>query len=235
MDLVRIAELHGLRKCTILRRVNRFVVECLEGGQTIELHLRNTGRLSGLLVSGSKALYKPKCRGRTCGYLMAVDVEEGYAMVDTATQASFFEIALEKGVFRWLEGFKIKGRNVRFASSRFDYLLEKQALNLLLELKSATYVGGSVATFPDAPTKRGRRHVTELTQLAERGFRTALYFLATHPCAESFRVFREVDEGLYQAVLKAIKSGVDVRALKIAIDKDLAIYAGSDPLPIIWP
>jgi len=109
-----------------LRRVNRFVVECLEGGRTIELHLRNTGRLSKLLVRGSRALYRPKREGRTLGYLVAIDAEGGYAIVDTAVQMSLFERALEKGAFSWLEGFKMEGRNVCFASSRFDYLLKNK-------------------------------------------------------------------------------------------------------------
>jgi len=102
-------------------------------------------------------------------------------------------------------------------------------------LKSATHVEGLLALYPDAPTKRGRRHVAELAQLAEKGLKTALYFLATHPHAESFRVFREVDEGLYRAVLRAIESGVDVRALKMTMNEELAVYASPDPLPIIWP
>jgi len=235
VGLIRIAELHDLRECTILRRVNRFVVECLEGERKMELNLRNTGRLSKLLVGGYRALYRPKRGGRTCGYLIAVEVEGGYAIVDTTTQMSLFEIALEKGVFRWLDGFEVEKRNVRYASSRFDYLLRKQALELLLELKSATHAEGPVALYPDAPTERGRRHVAELAQLARSGLRTALYFLAAHPRAKSFRVFREVDEGLYREILKAVESGVDVRALKIAMDKNLLVYAGSDPLPIIWP
>jgi sugar fermentation stimulation protein A len=232
---VEIAKLNGLRECTILRRVNRFVVECLEGGRTIELHLRNTGRLNKLLVRGFKALYWPKLGGRTLGHLVAVETEGGYAIVDTAVQMSLFETAIERNVFHGLEGFKIGGRNVRYASSRFDYLLKKQALELVLELKSATHVDGSVAMYPDAPTERGRRHVTELAHLAERGLRVALCFLAAHPRAESFRVFREVDEGLYRAVLRAVESGVDVMALKMAMGKDLTIYARPDSLPIIWP
>jgi sugar fermentation stimulation protein A len=232
---VKIAELHGLRECTILRRINRFVVECLEGGRTIELHLRNTGRLNKLLVNGSKALYRPKFGGRTLGHLVAVETEGGYAIVDTAVQMSLFETAIERNAFHGLEGFEVGGRNVRYASSRFDYLLKKQALELVLELKSATHVEGSVALYPDAPTERGRKHIIELAHLAGRGLRTAIYFLAAHPQAESFRVFHEVDEGLYRAVLKAIESGVDVMALKMAMGKDLAVYVRPGPLPIIWP
>ena len=235
MGLIRIAELHDLCECTILRRVNRFVVECLNKGRRMELHLRNTGRLSKLLVSGSRALYRPKHGGRTHGYLIAVDVKGGYAIVDTTLQMSLFEIALERGAFSWLEGFELERRNVRYASSRFDYLLRKQTLELLLELKSATHVEDSVAMYPDALTKRGRRHVAELAQLAKRGLKTALYFLAAHPHAESFRVFREVDEGLYRAVLEAVESGVDVRALKMVMDENLVVRVSSDPLPIIWP
>lgn len=234
MGEVKIAELHGLRECTILRRINRFVVECLEGGRTIELHLRNTGRLNKLLVNGSKALYRPKFGGRTLGHLVAVETEGGYAIVDTAVQMSLFETAIERNAFHGLEGFEVGGRNVHYASSRFDYLLKKQALELVLELKSATHVEGSVALYPDAPTERGRKHIIELAHLAGRGLRTAICFLAAHPQAESFRVFREVDEGLYRAVLKAIESGVDVMALKMAMGKDLAVYVRPGPLPIIW-
>lgn len=102
-------------------------------------------------MRGSRALYRPKREGRTLGYLVAIDAEGGYAIVDTAVQMSLFAGALEKGAFRWLEGFKMEKRNVCFASSRFDYLLKKQALELLLELKSATHIEGLLALYPRRP------------------------------------------------------------------------------------
>ncbi len=35
--------------------------------------------------------------------------------------------------------------------------------------------------------------------------------------------------------MRAIESGVDVRALKTTMNEELAVYASPDPLPIIWP
>jgi len=152
---VKIAKLHGLRECTILRRINRFVVECLKGGRTIELHLRNTGRLNKLLVRGFKALYRPKLGGRTLGHLVAVETEGGYAIVDTAVQMSLSETAIERNIFHGLEGFEIGGRNVRYASSRFDYLLKKTSSRARLGVEVGYSRGWLGSYVPGRPHREG--------------------------------------------------------------------------------
>jgi len=233
-NLIELLDVSSLRKCMILKRLNRFVVEALAENKVIKLNIRNSGRLQKLLVKDFQALYKPKQFGKTSGYLIAIRVNDDYAIVDTNFQMTLWELLIDKELLPWLKGFKIKQRNVRLGESLVDYLLEKNDIRLLVEIKSATHVEDSIAMYPDAPTRRGRRHIDELAKLASRGFKTAVYFIAAHPHAKAFRIYREVDDELYQIALKAIRNGVDLKATKMFVTKNLKAMALTTPLPIIW-
>jgi len=233
-SLVELLDVSSLEKCTILKRLNRFVVEALAEDEAIKLNIRNTGRLQKILVRGLQALYKPKQFGRTNGYLIAIQVNDNYAIVDTSFQMALWELLISNELLSWLKGFKIKQRNIRLDKSTIDYLLEKSDTKLFIEVKSATHVEDSIAMYPDAPTERGRRHIDELARLANMGFKAAMHFIVAHPEATAFRIYREVDNELYKIALKAVESGVDLKAIKIFITKKLKAVALTESLPIIW-
>ncbi len=232
--MVELLDVSSLKKCVILKRLNRFVVEAVNKNKIIKLNIRNTGRLQKLLVKGFQALYKPKQFRKTSGYLIAIQVNDDYAIVDTNFQMMLWELLINKELLPWLKGFKIKRRNLRLKKSIIDYLLEKNDVKLLVEVKSAAHIEGSIAMYPDALTQRGRRHIDELAKLASRGFNAAVHFIVAHPNARAFRIYREVDDELYQIALRAAKNGVDLKATKIFITKNLKATALTSPLPIIW-
>lgn len=213
-----------LKRCVVLERVNRFVVNALTDCGVAPLNLRNTGRLLGLLLRGSEALYKPKSSGKTRGYLVAVKVEGGYAILDTQVQAMLWELALSRGLLEALRGFRVKRRNFRFQGSLIDYFLEGEKGDLmLLEVKSAVHVEGSMAMYPDAPSERGRRHIEVLIEAVKKGFRAVVCFIASHPSAKAFRAFREVDPLFSSKLSLAVKRGVEVMALNIYLTEELQV------------
>jgi len=56
----------------------------------------------------------------------------------------------------------------------------------VLEVKSCTLFGNSIAMFPDAVTVRGRRHIEELAALAVRGTAGGVVFLVHTPRVRYF-------------------------------------------------
>ena len=60
-------------------------------------------------------------------------------------------------------------REQRFAHSKFDFLVETDAdEQAFVEVKGMTLENKGIGAFPDAPTLRGLKHVTELMAATKR-------------------------------------------------------------------
>jgi len=138
-----------------MERINRFVVKIKLVDRTEMAHLRNTGRLNGLVERGKYALCIPKSKGKTNFLLIGVKVNESYALIDTKIQCLAFEHAIENNLIPWLIGWKIKKRKT-FLDSRIDYVLVKQTGDsALLEIKSAVDFDGYYSHVPRLSNRQG--------------------------------------------------------------------------------
>ncbi|NLN59604.1 MAG: DNA/RNA nuclease SfsA [Deltaproteobacteria bacterium] len=189
-----------------LRRLNRFVVECDLNGRPVSAHLANPGRLWELLLPGA-TVFLIRRGSVTAGGLMysAVAVERDGVPILLHTQMAnrVARHLLESNRVPGLEDTKIVKAEATVGHSRFDFHLLQRGCDILCEVKSCTLFGKSFAMFPDAVTERGRRHLMELAELADRGFHCvviylihwsgARYFLPDfHTDPDFSRIFREV-------------------------------------------
>ncbi|QOJ78637.1 DNA/RNA nuclease SfsA [Infirmifilum lucidum] len=207
--------------CTIVERLNRFVVEVRVGGKLSLARITNTGRLRDYLVAGRVGYCLPN-RGKTNYRLVAVEDLAGAALIDTDLQMKSFEAALRAGALRWAP-CEIISRSPRVGSSRLDYLLRCRGTNKYVELKSAVLRDGDFAMYPDCPTLRGRRHISELIGLAEKGIKAMIVFVAALPGVRAFKPYREGDPEVSVLLGKAVELGVEVRAFSIHYDPDASV------------
>jgi sugar fermentation stimulation protein A len=98
-----------------------------------------------------------------------------------------------------------------FYDSRLDLLLSDGANQILVEAKSCTLVKDSIALFPDAPTKRGARHMNTLVKALEYG-RAAACFIIQRDDAQEWRPNSEMDPDFTENLRKAVESGVEAYA-----------------------
>jgi len=110
-----------------------------------------------------------------------------------------------------LEDATITRAEVQVGQSRFDFLLKRGGRPFYLEVKSCTFVGRSIAMFPDAVTARGKRHMEELAAMSRRGIACGILFLVHWPHARFFLPDYHTD-------LEFARTFIDVR-------KDLVIKA----------
>lgn len=68
-------------------------------------------------------------------------------------------------------------REVSLGTSRFDFLLTSSEGKWIIEVKSVNYFFPDYALFPDAPTKRGKKHIKELMTLQNEGYKAAIVFV----------------------------------------------------------
>jgi sugar fermentation stimulation protein A len=98
-----------------------------------------------------------------------------------------------------------------FHDSRLDLVLSDGTGQVMVETKSCTLVEGGVALFPDAPTKRGARHMRTLVKALEMG-RSAAVFVIQRGDAHDFRPNDRTDPEFGEALRRAASMGVETYA-----------------------
>ena len=150
-----IIKFNNLKRGTFIFRSNRFVGEIYYDDQKELAHIHDPGRMKELLIKGREILFTSS-KGKLKYYIKAVKAENEWVLIDTALHS---KIARE--VFDLMPEFsKVKEikSEVKIGNSRIDFSLD----GVLLEVKGVSLVKDKLALFPDAPTERGTRHVTEI-------------------------------------------------------------------------
>ncbi len=224
--------------CSIIKRLNRFVVLVECSGRERRAYITNTGRLRELIVKGVTAYCIQKPAGRTDYWLIAVEEVKGPALIDTRLQEEAFAVAVNSSLIPWLRGFKVVSRNPRMGSSTFDYLLQNEEGEVLItELKSAvlrTGPRGEYASYPDCRSLRGERHLRDLIALADEGMRVAVVFVTTLHGIKAFIPYDEGDPEIRALLRKLREAGGLVKALSIHYDpRESTVTLGKAEVPVL--
>ncbi len=212
---------------TFLERPNRYriVAQLHENQQIVNAHCPDPGRLRELLIPGATVhLSNASHNERKTAYdLRFVEHPEHGQLVslDTRIPDQIFQEGLETGFFSPFRGYHAMQREVPLphppadggVHSRIDYrLIDANGQPCWIEVKSASLVEERCARFPDAVTARGRRHVLELAEMAQRGVRTAIVFIIQRPDADLLRPQWSTDPDFGYALIAAQVAGVEIYA-----------------------
>ncbi len=206
----------NLSKAEIISRPNRFVLICEdELSSEIKLHLPDPGRLPLIIKEGREVYYKPTddSERKTDGSVILVRLDNGiYVSMNSHLANNLAEVGLKNKFFSELTDYEIERREFTWGNSRFDFLLNhSDGEEYLLEVKSVNLVDGGQACFPDAPTKRGFRHVGELIEWnKDTGNSAGVLFIVQQEQAEYFKPCKEIDPDFAEVLDKARESGIDI-------------------------
>ena len=155
-------------------RPNRFIAH-VDVNDTVEtVHVKNTGRCRELLVPGAAVRLEvsdnPK---RKTKYDLVMVHKQGLGWVNMDSQAP------NKVVAEWLAtgDYDLVKSEYTYGKSRIDFYMEKNGEKYLLEVKGCTLEVDGIGYFPDAPTERGVKHLHELEQAQQAGYRCAVAFV----------------------------------------------------------
>ena len=220
-------------ECTIIRRVNKFVVYVGINGVIEKAYLCNTGRLNQYIVAGKKGFCIEKPSKKTRYRLIAIE-DNGYAaIVDTWLQMKAFEKCVRDNVIPWLKEYRIVRRSPRVDNVVLDYMVSRDKNIGYIEVKSAVLrsVDG-YAMYPDTRSIRGERQLLKLTELASRGTTAFLIFIAAIPFAKGFKPNIDVSPWFYELLKKAYNMVV-VKAIGLLYSPfDSRIYLYSNDLGV---
>jgi sugar fermentation stimulation protein A len=156
----------------LIRRHKRFLADVeLETGQLVTAHTPNTGRMTGCSSPGSRVyLSEAESPKRKLRYTLEI-VRAGSVLVgvNTLVPNRLIRDAITAGEIPELQGYDSIRSEVAYGeASRIDLLLEKPGTRCYVEIKNVTLADRGVARFPDAVTKRGRKHLEELKRAVRR-------------------------------------------------------------------
>lgn len=220
---------------TFLERPNRFLLRAEVAGRRELVASRDPGRLSELLLPGT-ALRVARASGphrRTAYTLILARQRTSWVCLVPALASRIVQFALDRGAIAELSGARVIEREVRRGKSRIDFVVDREGVRMLVEVKSAALVEDGRALFPDCPTERGTRHVEELLRARRRGGESALVFVVQRDDAVSFAPHASVDPAFARALARAARGGVRVLAYGCRVTTRGATL--DRPLPVVLP
>ncbi len=215
-----------------LWRDNRFRASVRVEDRVVAAHVPNSGRLTELFTPGRPVLLAEAGESKrlTKYDLLMVSLPGTLVSIDARLPNLLVEEAVIGGWLEGFEGYARVEREVRYGRSRLDLLLEGEDRRCWVEAKSVTLVREGIGCFPDAVTRRGRRHLEELAQLTSAGERAAILFIVQREDAKSLSPYDESDPEFGVVLREAVASGVEAYAYTCRVSRSEIVLARRIPV-----
>ncbi|MBK5112562.1 MAG: DNA/RNA nuclease SfsA [Candidatus Heimdallarchaeota archaeon] len=204
-----------VRYATFINRPNRFLVNLKpEGSDRVEkAFLHDPGRMKELLIPNAQLIIREPLSNKdrkTKWDILAVEFENKIVTINSSLPNRVAKQAIKnKWINELADYIEIKAE-VNYGNSRLDFLLTNDKENCYVEVKGVTLVKGKKALFPDAPTKRGARHLRELIDIKSTGSRAIVLFICMRDDPIVFSPNEVTDSEFSDQLRDALSKGVEV-------------------------
>lgn len=208
----------------IIKRYKRFLADIkLDNGEEITAHIANTGSMKTCWEPGWPALltHYPNSDRKLKYSVEMLHNGETWIGVNTSASNKIVEEALRNKQIRGLTSYPEIKREYKVVKSRIDFFLSQsnQFPDYYLEVKNVTLADHNKALFPDAVSTRGQKHLVELTELVQKGFRAGIFFLVQREDVNKFYPAKHIDAEYYELLKTAKSNGVDIHVYQCSLDK----------------
>lgn len=213
-------EYKNIKEGVFLSRPNRFIAHILIDGKEEICHVKNTGRCREILKEGATVyLEKSDNPARKTAYDLVAAVKDGrlFNIDSQSPNKVVSEWIKEGGLFG---GVTLLKSECTYKKSRFDFYAETENEKAFIEVKGVTLEKDGVFMFPDAPTERGARHLTELCECLREGFASYVVFVIQADTAKYLTPNKEADGAFYEALKKAKECGVKIIAVTCTVTEN---------------
>ncbi len=181
-----------LKEVKVIRREKRFRLYVSYNGREEIVYLPNPGRLNEIIFPGARVLIENKLnRKRKTKWEAVLGFEDD-------TYVSLNAGLANKIFYENLRFFPVKVKDLKkefvFGNSRFDFLINNR---ILVEVKSVTLVKNNIGLFPDAPTKRGSKHMEEMVKW---DFEKWIVFVVQRNDAKLVMPYENMDKKFFESI-----------------------------------
>ena len=203
-----------------VRRINRFIAEVLIDGDAEQVHVKNTGRLQELLVPDARVtLQKISDPSRKTAYdlISVYKPELKWVNIDSLAPNALMKQYLMN------QNYDLVKPEYTYGDSRFDFYMERGEDKYLTEVKGCTLAADperGIGLFPDAPTKRGVKHLEELAEAAGKGYFCEIAFIIQMNGIHMVFPNDDTQPEFGQALIRAAKAGVQIVCYSCHVEAD---------------
>ena len=118
----------------------------------------------------------------------------------------------------------------KYGKSRFDFYVENGDEKIFVEVKGVTLEKDSLALFPDAPTERGVKHINELAECLNDGYKAKILFVIQMENISAFSPNDEMHRQFGDALRNAENAGVEILAVNCIVTEDSMVIKENVPI-----
>ena len=231
--------LPSLQEGVILKRYKRFFADVqLPSGDVVVAHVPNTGSMKTCWEPGWKAWLSPASNPerKLRWTLELTSPGDGFIMVNTANANRLAHEALQSGALPPFAGYSQIMPEQSILESRFDFHLKGHPAqpDAWVEVKNVTLLeSAGQASFPDAVSTRGQKHLRDLMALKAQGLRACMLYVVARSDAHSFTSAAKIDPAYAQALKDAQAVGVEIHCFRVECEN--GDYLLKTPLPVGLP
>lgn len=199
-------------------RENRFIARVNINGKEEICHVKNTGRCKELLVPNAKVYLEQNNNiSRKTKYSL-ITVEKGNMLVNMDSQAP--NRVVEESINKIFNNITYLKRECKFLNSRFDFYMEQGDKKSFIEVKGVTLENNGVVSFPDAPSERAVKHLSELIDAVEMGYNAYVIFVVQMKGIKYFVPNEKHHKEFADKLREAYQRGVNVLAYDCVVTED---------------
>ena len=214
----------SLVKGKLIKRYKRFFTDVKLSKKIVTAHCPNTGSMKGLLREGNEVYLLPNDNPkRKLKYgLEIIKSRKNLVGVNTHMANKIVKHGLENNLIKELKNNHLIKPEVFYNDkTRFDFLVKKNNQKYFVEVKNVTlFRNKDTAEFPDAITSRGSKHLLELIDATNKGYKTYILFLVQIQNMKYFKIAKDIDPEYYKNYIIAKKAGVNFLAYRAKISKN---------------
>ncbi|MCH2176512.1 MAG: DNA/RNA nuclease SfsA [Lentisphaeria bacterium] len=211
----------------MIKRYKRFLADVrLENGDEITVHCANSGSMKTcwgedwpVLIQDSQ---NPK---RKLQYTLEMTHNgDTWIGVNTQVPNQIVKEALKaKKLSPFLDYDSVRPEVKISDKSRIDFYLDGvgDQPDCLIEVKNVTLLEeDGCVSFPDAVSTRGQKHLQELMDFKQKGYRCAMVYTVQRSDGQSFRPAEEIDPRYAQLLREAVEQGVEVYVFQASLSEE---------------
>lgn len=205
-------------KAKFKSRPNRFIAVVEINGSDEICHVKNTGRCKELLKENVTVyLSKSDNPNRKTKYDL-IAVQKGDRLVNIDSQV-VNNVCIEY-LPEMFNDIKLIKPECKYGNSRFDIYVETKTEKIFVECKGVTLENDGIALFPDAPTERGCKHLKELQNAVENGFKAYVIFVIQMNGVTRFEPNVQTHREFAEELRRAREKGVNILAFDCIVSED---------------